>query len=92
VIFSRKLGEALARAGNLNDADGVLREALDLTGPSGRDRALVLGSLAFVARERARGAEASVFLHEALSLARQSAANDLVVSLERMRRDWAQQA
>jgi serine/threonine-protein kinase len=92
VIFCRKLGEALARAGNMSDADGVLREALDLSGPSGRDRALVLGSLAFVARERARAAEATVYLHEALSLARQSAANDLVVSLERMRRDWAQQA
>ena len=34
-IFSRKLGEALARGGQLNDADGVLREALDVVGPSG---------------------------------------------------------
>jgi serine/threonine-protein kinase len=92
IIFSRKLGEALARTGNLSDADGLLREALDLTGPSGKDRALVLGSLAFVARERARAAEATAFLHEAISLARQIAAGDLVVSLERMRRDWAQQA
>jgi serine/threonine-protein kinase len=91
IIFSRKLGEALARIGNLSDADGLLREALDLTGPSGKDRALVLGSLAFVARERARAAEATAFLHEAISLARQIAAGDLVVSLERMRRDWAQQ-
>ncbi len=44
LIFSRKLGEALARAGDLTDADGILREALDLAGPSGPDRALVLGS------------------------------------------------
>jgi serine/threonine-protein kinase len=88
LIFSRKLGEALARSGALTDADGVLREALDLAGPSGPERARVLGALAFVARERARAREASSYLHEALEIARQSAANDLVSSLERMRRDW----
>jgi serine/threonine-protein kinase len=88
LIFSRKLGEALARAGDLTDADGVLREALDLAGPSGKDRAMVLGSLAFVARERDRGNEATVYLREALELAKQSAANDLVSSLENMRREW----
>jgi serine/threonine protein kinase len=88
LIFSRKLGEALARAGDLTDADGVLREALDLAGPSGKDRAMVLGSLAFVARERDRANEAMVYLREALELAKQSAANDLVSSLESMRREW----
>jgi serine/threonine-protein kinase len=88
LIFSRKLGEALARAGDLTDADGVLREALDLAGPSGKDRAMVLGSLAFVARERDRANEATVYLREALDLAKQSAANDLVSSLENMRREW----
>jgi serine/threonine-protein kinase len=88
LIFSRKLGEALARAGDLTDADGVLREALDLAGPSGKDRAMVLGSLAYVARERDRTSEATVYLREALDLAKQSAANDLVVSLESMRREW----
>ncbi|MFT3768860.1 MAG: protein kinase [Minicystis sp.] len=88
LIFSRKLGEALARAGDLTDADGVLREALDLAGPSGKDRAMVLGSLAFVARERDRANEATVYLREALELAKQSAANDLVSSLESMRREW----
>jgi serine/threonine-protein kinase len=92
IIFSRKLGEALARAGNFSDADGLLREALDLTGPSGKDRALVLGSLAFVARERARAAEATAYLAEAIGLARQVAAGDLVASLEGMRHDWAQEA
>jgi serine/threonine-protein kinase len=88
LIFSRKLGEALARSGDLMDADGVLREALDLAGPSGKDRAMVLGSLAFVARERDRGNEATIYLREALELARQSAANELVASLENMRREW----
>ncbi|EYF05231.1 protein kinase domain-containing protein [Chondromyces apiculatus] len=88
LIFSRKLGEALARAGDLTDADGVLREALDLAGPGGTDRAMVLGSLAFVARERERTSEASVYLREALEIARQSAEPDLVHSLDTMRREW----
>ncbi len=88
LIFSRKLGEALARAGDLTDADGILREALDLAGPSGPDRALVLGSLAAVARERDRSGEATVYLREALDLAKLAASNDLVLSLESMRRDW----
>lgn len=88
LIFSRKLGEALARAGDLTDADGILREALDLAGPSGPDRALVLGSLAVVARDRDRSSEATVYLREALDLAKQAAANDLVLSLESMRREW----
>lgn len=88
LIFSRKLGEALARAGDLTDADGVLREALDLAGPSGADRAMVLGSLAFVARERDRSSEASVYLREALDIARQSAEPELAQSLDTMRREW----
>ncbi len=88
LIFARKLGEALAHAGDLTDADGVLREALDLAGPSGKDRAMVLGSLAYVARARERSTEATVYLREALDLAKQSAANDLVTSLENMRREW----
>jgi serine/threonine-protein kinase len=88
LIFSRKLGEALARDGHLQDADGVLREALDLAGPSGKDRAVVLGSLAFVARQRERDNEAATYLREALELARQLSANEIVGSLEAMRREW----
>ncbi|AUX41392.1 uncharacterized protein SOCE26_028040 [Sorangium cellulosum] len=88
LIFSRKLGEALARAGDLTDADGVLREALDLAGPGGPDRALVLGALAYVAHQRERTSEASVYLREALDLARQSADSDVVQSLDKMRREW----
>ncbi len=88
LIFSRKLGEALARTGALTDADGVLREAIDLAGPSGPERARLLGVLAFVARERDRLKDATVYLREALEIARQHAANDLVSSLERMRHDW----
>lgn len=87
-IFSRKLGEALALAGQFQDAEGVLREALDWTEPSGRERALVLGTLAYVANQRGRAQEASTFLHEAMAIARQSAASELLSSLDRMRRDW----
>jgi hypothetical protein len=45
-IFGRKLGEALTQAGNYADAEGVLREALDMTGPSGIDRTQILAALA----------------------------------------------
>jgi serine/threonine-protein kinase len=86
LIFSRKLGEALAKGGQLNDAEGVLREALDLAGPSGKDRAAVLGVLAHVAHGRDRRQEARDYLREALELASRSGAHDLVVSLETLRR------
>jgi serine/threonine-protein kinase len=89
LIFSRKLGEALTIAGDLTDADGVLREALDLAGPSGPDRAKVLCALATVAHERARSGEAQNYLSEALEQASKSGAVDLIASLEDMRRAWA---
>jgi serine/threonine-protein kinase len=89
LIFSRKLGEALTVAGDLTDADGVLREALDLAGPFGPDRAKVLGALANVAHERARAGEAHNYLSEALEQASKSGAVELVASLEDMRRAWA---
>jgi tetratricopeptide (TPR) repeat protein len=88
LIFSRKLGEALAREGDLTDADGVLREALDLAGPSGVDRAMVLASLAWVAKDRERGNEALTYLREAIDLAKQSGASDLLSALEGLRREW----
>jgi serine/threonine-protein kinase len=89
LIFSRKLGEALARGGQFTDADGVLREALDVAGPSGRDRAAVLGALAHVAHGRDRRQEARDFLREALTIASRSGANELVTSLETLRRSLA---
>ena len=45
-IFGRKLGDALTQAGNFADAEGELREALDMTGPTGNDRTQILASLA----------------------------------------------
>ena len=86
LIFSRKLGEALALAGAYMDAEGVLREALDMTGPSGQDRARVLGALAHVAHGRQRPQEAHAYLREALELATRSNSKDLLTSLEDLQR------
>jgi serine/threonine protein kinase/tetratricopeptide (TPR) repeat protein len=89
LIFGRKLGEALAQAGDYMDAEGVLREALDMAGPNGPDRARVLGALAHVAFGRDRRLEAQVYLREAMELARRSGARELVTSLEQLKRQNA---
>ncbi len=89
LIFGRKLGTALTRAGNFADAEGVLREALDVAGPSGPDRARVLGALAHVAHGRQRPAEALGFIDEAIAAARRAGAQDLATSLSDTRRAWA---
>ncbi|HEY6561885.1 MAG TPA: protein kinase [Polyangiaceae bacterium] len=89
LIFSRKLGGALTRAGNFADAEGVLREALDIAGPSGTDRARVLGALAHVAHGRQRAGEALHYIDEAIDTARRSGAHDLVSTLNDTRRAWA---
>jgi len=89
IIFSRKLGEALTALGNFTDADGVLREALDVVGPSGSERARVLAALAQVAHGRARDGEAAEYLREAIDIASRSGARDLVQNLEDMRSDMS---
>jgi serine/threonine-protein kinase len=89
LIFSRKLGAALTRAGNFADAEGVLREALDIAGPSGTDRARVLSALAHVAYGRQRSGEALNYLEQAIEVARQSGAHDLVSAFSDTRRAWA---
>ncbi|HET9955718.1 MAG TPA: protein kinase [Polyangiaceae bacterium] len=88
LIFSRKLGGALTRAGNFADAEGVLREAMDIAGPSGPDRARLLSALAHVAHGRKRDHEAFTFLEQAIELARQSGAHELVANLSDTRRVW----
>ena len=88
-IFGRKLGDALTQAGNFADAYGVLREALDMTGPMGVERAQLLASLARVAYERDRGQEAVTFIDEAIELARRSSAHGLVDDLLQTRSRWA---
>ena len=88
LIFSRKLGDALARLGALADAEGLLREALDLAGDAGDARAMILASLAFVAHKRSRNTEASNYLRDAKSTAELSTSKDLLRSLERMESSW----
>lgn len=86
LIFARKLGESLTAAGHFTDAEGVLLEALDMAGPSGSDRARVLGALAQVSAIRDRYDEAHRYLLEALEIAFASGAHDLLHSLEDMKR------
>jgi serine/threonine-protein kinase len=86
IIFSRKLGEALMRTGQLNDAEGVLREALDIAEPSGVDRAALLGALAHVAHDRDHRQEARDYLREALEVASRTGAHELITSLETLKR------
>lgn len=89
LIFSRRLGASLTRAGNFADAEGVLREALDVAGPSGTDRARVLSALAHVAHGRQRGSEALGYIEQAIEVARNSGAHDLVSIFSDTRRTWA---
>jgi serine/threonine protein kinase/tetratricopeptide (TPR) repeat protein len=66
--FSRKLAEALARSGDPAGADGVLREALDLTGPKSPERAKMLLSLGRIAARRDRPRDAMRHFGRALEL------------------------
>ncbi|HEU4405898.1 MAG TPA: protein kinase [Polyangiaceae bacterium] len=89
VVFGRKLGETLAQMGNYTDADGVLREALDLGGPLNPERANVLGALAHAALGRGRAPEAANFLREAIEAAKRVGASDLLHRLEDLQSDLA---
>ncbi len=89
LIFARKLGESLTAAGQFTDAEGVLREALDMAAPSGSDRARVLGALAQVSAIRDRTDEAHRYLLEALELAFASGAHELLHSLEDLKKSIA---
>jgi serine/threonine protein kinase len=88
LIFSRKLGASLTRAGNFSDADGVLRESLDLAGPTSPDRAKILGALAHVSYGRRRYDEALARLEQAISAARSAGAESLRLTLEDTRDAW----
>ncbi|MEZ4339785.1 MAG: protein kinase [Sandaracinaceae bacterium] len=69
VTFSRKLGDAMDRAGESTAADGVLREALELAGPADGERTSMLLLLSRVALGRSRQRDATRFLGQALELA-----------------------
>ena len=68
VTFSRKLGWALALSGDLARADGVVREVLDLTGPSSLARARMYVVLGRIAQLRQRQRDAMRAFGQALEL------------------------
>ena len=87
--FSRKLGEALARSGDASGADGVLREAIDLTVPRSADRAKMLLSLGRIAARRDRPRDAMRHFGQALELVagvEPSIESHLQVAIGRIRR------
>ncbi|MGB5697531.1 MAG: protein kinase, partial [Polyangiales bacterium] len=87
--FSRKLGEALARSGDAAGADGVLREAFDLTAPTSPERAKMLLSLGRIAARRDRPRDAMRHLGQALELVagiEPSVESYLQVAIGRIRR------
>lgn len=85
LIFGRKLGTALTKASAYADAEGVLREALDVAGPNSPDRARVLAVLADVAHGRHRRDEALSYIDQAIETAKQSGARDLEAELQALR-------
>jgi len=89
LIFARKLAEALASSEQWNDAEGVLREALGNAPPTSEHRARLLGVLAHVANARRQPGEARRYVDEAMRVARQSDARQLLPMLERIKRDIA---
>lgn len=87
--FSRKLGEALARTGDPAGADGVLREALELTAPKSSERAKMLLSLGRIASRRDRPRDAMRHFGRALELVAgvdPSVESHLQVAIGRIRR------
>ena len=89
LIFGRKLGAvADPRPGISRTPRECLREALDIAGPSGTDRAQVLSALAHVAHGRQRAGEAAGYIDQAIEVARASGAFDLVSQYHDTRRAW----
>ena len=84
LVFARKLAEALAAGGQWNDAEGVLREALGHAPPTSSHRAQLLGVLARVAQARAHPEDARKYLNEAIRVARQSDAHQLIPMLQKL--------
>jgi serine/threonine-protein kinase len=86
LIFSHKLGDALAHQGKHVDAEGVLREALDLAGPAAHQRVRLLCSLARIADDGGDGRKRDSLLGEALEAATRGRHHDLKDDIERMMR------
>jgi serine/threonine-protein kinase len=86
LVFARKLAEALGAGEHWTDAEGVLREALGMAPPNSEHRIRLLGVLARVASARRHTQEARRYLDEAIRVARQSDAGELMPMLERIER------
>lgn len=84
LVFARKLAEALATSGQWNDAEGVLREALGNAPPTSEHRARLLAVLVRVAQARSHPAEARRYLDEAIRVASQSDARELMPMLQKI--------
>jgi serine/threonine protein kinase len=84
LVFARKLAEALGASQRWSDAEGILNEALGTAAPASGHRAHLLGALARVANARAHPREARRYLDEAMRVARQSDARELLPILEQL--------
>jgi tetratricopeptide (TPR) repeat protein len=88
--LGRRLGVLLSRRGDVGGAEGVLREALEHSSPSGLQRAPILVALARVVSQRNREREAYRLLGQALELAYRDdavlAQADVQVALAELRR------
>ncbi len=89
VTFSRKLGVSLERAGDFAGADGVLREATDLTAPQSAERARLMIALGRVAARRDKRREAMRQFGKTLELVNSdpSIESELQMAIGRTRRD-----
>jgi serine/threonine-protein kinase len=86
-IFARKLGDALVRAGEVAEAEGVLREALELLPRSSVEWARSQGTLARALYARGRTPEAMRAIDEAVKTARRLGARAAAVELAVIRAD-----
>jgi len=87
-IFARKLGDALARAGEVAEAEGVLREALELAPRGSQDSIRLQLVLARALFGRGRVSEATRVADDAMRVARKLNAHALTAELCQLRADF----
>jgi serine/threonine-protein kinase len=80
-VFGRKLATALANDGELDKAEAVLGEVLDMAAPADTSRALLLEQIAALAQLRGKPEEALERRREALRIAEQCGDADLAERL-----------
>ncbi len=84
VMFGRKLGDALTAARRYAEAEPILREILQLAEPSSTERARILLSLARIAGDGRRVAEAARLRHDAAAVALDAGDDRLADEIRRM--------